>query len=200
MLTVVVGAVRGQQVGLLDGGIPVDASDGVRVGCRDVLFRSCSGSPAVRVNWMKPSGPAVEHPFEVSGDADRHAGESGTARSVPDLVHQFKGGRPGRSAFLSTVMIGIRAVLAHLEQLQRLRLEAFGGVDEHHRGVDGDQHPIGVFGEVGVAGVSRRLMTAVRYGNCNTVEVIEMPLAFSMSIQSDTVARRPALPWTAPAR
>src|SRR5689334_22738711 len=26
-----------------------------------------------------------------------------------------------------------------------------------------------------------------------------MPLAFSMSIQSDTVARRPALPWTAPA-
>src|SRR5258708_7556005 len=26
-----------------------------------------------------------------------------------------------------------------------------------------------------------------------------MPLAFSISIQSDTVARRPALPWTAPA-
>ena len=42
-------------------------------------------------------------------------------------------------------------------------------------------------------------MTHVRYGNCNTVDVIEMPLAFSMSIQSDTVARRPALPWTAPA-
>src|SRR5215217_8359485 len=42
-------------------------------------------------------------------------------------------------------------------------------------------------------------MTHVRYGNCNTVDVIEMPLAFSISIQSDTVARRPALPWTAPA-
>ena len=26
-----------------------------------------------------------------------------------------------------------------------------------------------------------------------------MPRAFSISIQSDTVARRPALPWTAPA-
>ena len=38
-----------------------------------------------------------------------------------------------------------------------------------------------------------------RYGNCNAVDVIEMPLAFSISIQSDTVARRPALPWTAPA-
>src|SRR3954468_9203757 len=42
-------------------------------------------------------------------------------------------------------------------------------------------------------------MTQVRYGNCNAVDVIEMPLAFSISIQSDTVERRPALPWTAPA-
>src|ERR1700751_1160351 len=42
-------------------------------------------------------------------------------------------------------------------------------------------------------------MTQVRYGNCNAVEVIEMPLAFSISIQSDTVERRPALPCTAPA-
>src|SRR3954465_6916949 len=42
-------------------------------------------------------------------------------------------------------------------------------------------------------------MTHVRYGNCNGVDVIEMPLAFSISIQSDTVERRPALPWTAPA-
>src|SRR6476469_3098901 len=42
-------------------------------------------------------------------------------------------------------------------------------------------------------------MTHVRYGNCNAVDVIEMPLAFSISIQSDTVERRPALPCTAPA-
>src|SRR4029077_4455888 len=42
-------------------------------------------------------------------------------------------------------------------------------------------------------------MTQVRYGNCSAVDVIEMPLAFSISIQSDTVARRPTLPWTAPA-
>ena len=41
---------------------------------------------------------------------------------------------------------------ADLEQLQCLRLKAFRGVDEHHRGVDGRQHPVGVFGEVGVAG------------------------------------------------
>lgn len=39
----------------------------------------------------------------------------------------------------------------------------------------------------------------VLYGNCRAVEVMEMPRAFSMSIQSETVARRPALPWIAPA-
>ena len=39
----------------------------------------------------------------------------------------------------------------------------------------------------------------VEYGNCRAVDVMEMPLAFSISIQSDTVERRPALPWMAPA-
>ena len=35
--------------------------------------------------------------------------------------------------------------------------------------------------------------------NCRAVELTEMPRAFSISIQSDTVERRPDLPWTAPA-
>ena len=42
-------------------------------------------------------------------------------------------------------------------------------------------------------------MTASRYSNCSAADVMEMPRAFSMSIQSDTVPRRPALPCTAPA-
>ena len=37
------------------------------------------------------------------------------------------------------------------------------------------------------------------YSNCSADEATEMPRSFSMSIQSDTVALRPALPWTAPA-
>ncbi len=40
----------------------------------------------------------------------------------------------------------------HLEQLEGLRLEALGGVDEHHGRVDGRQHAVGVLGEVGVTG------------------------------------------------
>src|SRR4051812_21308435 len=42
-------------------------------------------------------------------------------------------------------------------------------------------------------------MTASRYSNCSAAEVIEMPRSRSMSIQSDTVPRRPAFPCTAPA-
>ena len=41
---------------------------------------------------------------------------------------------------------------AHLEQLERLRLDALGRVEHHHRGVDRGQHPVGVLGEVAVAG------------------------------------------------
>ena len=41
---------------------------------------------------------------------------------------------------------------ADLEQLQRLRLHALGRVEQHDRAVDRGQHPVGVLGEVGVAG------------------------------------------------
>src|SRR4051794_14596228 len=42
-------------------------------------------------------------------------------------------------------------------------------------------------------------MTAPSYVNCSAALLIEMPRAFSMSIQSETVLLRPALPWIAPA-
>ncbi len=59
--------------------------------------------------------------------------------------------RPSRSTLLTKVMIGHRAQPADLEELQCLRLDALGGVDHHHRAVDGSQRAIGVFGEVLVA-------------------------------------------------
>ncbi len=40
---------------------------------------------------------------------------------------------------------------AHLEQLSGARLDALGGVDHHHGGVDGGQRPVGVLGKVLVA-------------------------------------------------
>ena len=45
-----------------------------------------------------------------------------------------------------------RAQPADVEQLDRLRLDALGGVDDHDRGVDGGQHPVGVLREILVAG------------------------------------------------
>ena len=81
---------------------------------------------------------------------------------------------------------------AHLEQLERLRLDALGRVEHHDRGVGGGQHPVGVLGEVAVArGVEQVERRESRYGNCSTVEVIEMPRCCSISIQSEVAA--PAL-------
>ena len=41
---------------------------------------------------------------------------------------------------------------AHLEQLERLGLDALAGVEHHDRGVGRGQHPVGVLGEVAVTG------------------------------------------------
>ena len=41
---------------------------------------------------------------------------------------------------------------ADFEQLPRLVLDAMGGVDDHHDTVGGNERPVGVFGEVFVAG------------------------------------------------
>ncbi len=47
---------------------------------------------------------------------------------------------------------GDTAMAADREQLAGLLLQALGRVDQHDRAVDGGQHPVGVLGEVGVAG------------------------------------------------
>ena len=56
------------------------------------------------------------------------------------------------------------ALAADLEQLERLGLDALGGVEHHHRGVGGGQHPVGVLGEVAVAGGVEQVDDAVAVG------------------------------------
>ena len=48
-------------------------------------------------------------------------------------------------------------------------------------------------------GVSSKLNTWSRYGNCNTVDEIEIPRSRSSAIQSEVEARPPARAFTAPA-
>ena len=102
----------------------------------------------------------VDHAPEVAGDPDR-PGDGGDheADLLLDLVEQLE-----RVTARPVPLVDEReqrelALAAHVEQLQRLRLDALGRVEHHHRGVGGGEHAVGVLGEVAVAGVSSRLTT-----------------------------------------
>jgi len=90
---------------------------------------------------------------EVAGDADR-PGDRGRAQAgaLLDLVEQLQGLAAGPVPLVDERDDRDAAVPADLEQLHGLGLHALGRVDQHHRAVDGGQHPVGVLGEVGVAG------------------------------------------------
>ena len=62
-----------------------------------------------------------------------------------------KGSRPGRSSLFTKVSSGRWRSRHDLEQLAGLRLDALGGVDDHHRAVDRVERAVGVFAEVLVA-------------------------------------------------
>ena len=76
----------------------------------------------------------------------------GEADALADLVEQFQRRLARPVPLVDDGDHRDAAVAAHLEQLQRLRLEALRGVDQHDGGVDRGQHAVGVLGEVGVAG------------------------------------------------
>ena len=78
LLTVVVGAVRGQQFGLLDGVLPVVAGGTVRVGRRDVLFGGRGG--AARDVVVK----------DVKGPVDRKADDELAERLGLDGLDKLK--------------------------------------------------------------------------------------------------------------
>ena len=83
-----------------------------------------------------------------------------------------------------------RAQPADLEQFARLRLDALGGVDHHHRGIDRGQRAIGVLGEILVARrVEQVEGDAVAARTSSPSEVTEMPRCCSIFIQSDRARR-----------
>ena len=94
----------------------------------------------------------VDDAAEVLAHAHRPGeGRSGHAQRALDLVKDLQ-----RLAHLAVHLVdegddGRIACPAHLQQAQRLRLDAVGGIDDHQGGIHGRQHPIGVFREVLVA-------------------------------------------------
>ena len=105
----------------------------------------CSGcSPPVRRSSTPWNSPA---------DADRPGQGSGPqADLLLDLVHELEGVEARPVPLVDDGEDRDAAVRADLEELEGLRLETLGGVDEHHRRVHGREHPVGVLGEVRVTG------------------------------------------------
>jgi hypothetical protein len=90
---------------------------------------------------------------EGLGAADRPGDRRGVERQLLlDLVENLEGIAAFAVHLVDEGDDRDVAHAAHLEQLQRARLDALGGVDDHHRGVDGGQRSVGVVGEVLVAG------------------------------------------------
>ncbi len=107
---------------------------------------------SVRVKRMYVARASIDDTAQVAGDADRPRRRG---RPQPDLgldlVEQLE-----RFAARTVVLVeegqhGQAAGAADLEQLQRLGLDALGGVEHHHDGVDAGEHSVGVLGEVPVA-------------------------------------------------
>ena len=74
------------------------------------------------------------------------------AELLLDLVEQLERVAAGPVPLVDEGEQRQAPLAAHLEQLERLRLDALGRVEHHDRGVGGGEHPVGVLGEVAVAG------------------------------------------------
>ena len=104
----------------------------------------CSGAARRSATSTTPrKSPAIAH-----RPGDRHGPQ-------PDrllhLVEQLQRLAAGAVPLVDERQHRDAAGAADVEQLERLRLEALRRVQQHHGGVDGGQHAVGVLGEVAVA-------------------------------------------------
>ena len=144
---------RDQQFAFLEGGVPVDPFPR-RGGLGVHQFLGGDGCTA------RSSGEAdvialtdIEQTAEIARDADGPV-QRRRRQTDPllDLVQQLQRVLAGTVPLVDDGDHRDTELAAHLEQLQRLRFEALGSVDEHDRSVDGGQYPVGVLREVGVTG------------------------------------------------
>jgi hypothetical protein len=121
------------------------------VGAEHLLEGASRATRRPRIRGVLPGG-TLDQPVKVAGDADRPVHRR---RPEPDplldLVEQLKRLPPGPVPLVHERHHGHVPRAAHVEQLQRLRLQALRRVEQHDRAVHGLEHPVGVFGEVRVA-------------------------------------------------
>ena len=101
----------------------------------------------------KPQQPVMAQ-IEDAAKALAHADGPAHRRAL-DREHRLdflqraqSGSRTSRSILFTNVMIGVAREPAHLEELDRLRLDALCRVDHHHRRIDGREHAVGVLGKI----------------------------------------------------
>ena len=155
-LLIVQCAIGSQQLGLLDGRLPHIplAVGGFTRGV--VLLRGDRGTTGgagevdvlLRVAVLVDAGESPE----VPGLTDRPEQWSGLQIDLADdLLHQVQGVPAHPVPLVNHRDDGQPTGLTHPEQLQGLRLQALTAVDEHHRGIHGGEHAVGVLREVRVA-------------------------------------------------
>ena len=142
---------RVEQLALLDRDPPgVTLALGSRRG-RDPLLGGDRRAAGGAGEAQEVAGRPLQDAAEVAGDADRPGQRGGLqAGALADLVHQRERLEPGSVPLVDDRQDRDLAVPADVEQLHRLRLEALGRIEQHHRRVDRGEHPVGVLGEVGV--------------------------------------------------
>ena len=145
--------------------------------------------------------------FEIrdAGKIRAHAHRPGDRRGVEgelrlDLVEQLEGVPCLAVDLVDEGDDRNVAEPADLEELSRLGLDAFRGVDDHDGGIDRCQRAVGVLGKILVAGCVEQVEYAARRArSACTVEDTEMPRSRSIAIQSERVRRRSPRARTAPA-
>src|ERR1700753_1176369 len=105
-----------------------------------------SAPPGVRVNAVNSPVFPADPPADFPRHPDRPV-QRGRPQPDPllDLVQQFQRLPAGPVPLVHERDDRDVPVAAHVKQLQRLRLQALGRVQQHDRAVDGLQHPVGVF-------------------------------------------------------
>ncbi len=78
-----------------------------------------------------------------------------------DVVDELEGRQTGPVPLVDEGDDRQAPVAAHLEQFEGLGLDSLRGVEDHHRGVAGGEHPVGVLGEVAVPGSVQQVHHAV---------------------------------------
>ena len=128
---------------------------------------------------------AVVHSFEIVSAAERPVHRKGPdAEDALELVEQLERIAARTIELVHEGKERNAALATDREELFRLRLDAFGRVDQHDRAVGGEQRAIRILAEVLVARRVEQIERMTGYGNWSTVEVIEMPRSRSSAIQS----------------